>query len=822
MLFNLRYALRILAKNPGFTAVAVTTLALGIGANTAIFSVIHALVLKPLPYREPDRLMAIDLASANRQGGGFQQFPWSYPMFEELRRENRLFESVAGFSNLEVNLTGTEIPERLNAELVSAVYFPMLGTQAQLGRTFRPEEDRDQGAGAPALIGYDLWQRKFAADAGVIGHTIHLNQIPYTVLGVMPRGFRGQSGDIDVWVPITTAPALGHMPKRLTNARNYWLFVIARLRPGRSLSQVRTQMPLLSANLERAYPSPKMLGGWQVTVKSLAEAKTDPTVRRSLLILFGAVGFVLLIACANLVNLLLSRSVARQKEVAVRLAIGAGRRALVAQLLTESVVLGLLGGLVGLLVANQTIDLLSVLRPEASEGFWTKFARAIPAESIQLELPVLAFNLVVSILAGIVFGLLPAIQASRLDLNQTLKNITSGWPAGWHSLRKFNARSALIAGEMAFSLILLAGAGLLLESFARLMETHLGADTSHILTASVDLPPQKYSPGAAVRFDEQLLDRMAGVPGIQAASLSNTVPARGQNDVTVMELPAGKGFQVVGVHSVSDDYFKLFRIPRLAGRLFEARDRMGAQKAVVVNEYAARRLWPHESPIGKRVLLPVWDPGQQQAEIVGVVGDVRYAGVEKPVEADVYVSFRQYPEARTVLIRTAGDPMTAAPIVRQAVHALDKDLPVYHVTTMDQQLAGATSRTRFNAVLLGMFAALALVLASVGIYGVVAHSVAARTREIGIRMALGADTCDVRRLVVGDGLLVALAGIAAGIPAALAATRLLTSFLYDTRPGDPLTFVAASLVLAAVAALASYIPARRATKIDPLVALRYE
>lgn len=815
MFRDLRFAVRSLLKSPGFSVIAIATLALGIGANTTIFSLINGVLLRPLPYHDPDKLVALDLMS------GKSQFPWSYPMFDDLRKFERSFASVAGFSNWSGNLAGGDNPLRLQVELVSASYFPMLGIEPVMGRVFRPEEDQEADAHPLALLSYRLWRQQYAGDAGVIGRTIHLNQLPYTVVGVLPPGFRGQADDIDLWIPITMAPSFYGIPRRLTNAWTFWFRAYARLKPGVSVQQASFQMAPLAKAIDVAHPHPNEMKPWQVRATSLTEAKTDPALRKSLMIMFAAVGFVLLIACVNMANLLMSRSVSRQKEVAVRLAVGASRGALTRQFLTESILLGLAGGLAGFFVAAYGIDLATALRPEASGSFWAFYSRSVKAESVQLDGYVLAFNIALSILAGVLFGLLPALQASRLDLNQALKNVTGGWSARWSSLRRPNSRSVLITGEMALALVLLAGAGLMIESFARLLNTQIGAATDHILTASVDLPLRQYSEDAAVRFQQQLIGRIAAAPGVRQVSVSDCLPARG-NEVTMMRTRQGKEWEPVGARSVSPDYFAVFHIPLLRGRLFGDRDRAGAPKVLLLTKTAARHLWPGEDPIGKHVELQIWDTGEQVAEVIGIVGDVRYDGIERPPGDDVYVSYWQYPYGQNVAVRVAGDPMSLAPFVRSTIHALDKDLPVYGVETMDQQLADATSRLRFSAVLLAVFAALALALAAIGLYGVVAYSVAARTREIGIRLALGAKREDVFRLVVGDGLLLCLVGLLIGIPSALAATRVLSSFLYNTRPGDPLAFAAVSLILIVVALIAAYVPARRAMQVDPMVALRYE
>ncbi len=815
MLRDLRFAVRSLLKSPGFTAVAVATLALGIGANTTIFSLINGALLRPLPYQDPDKLVALDLMS------GHSQFPWSYPMFDDLRRYQRSFAGVAGFASWSGNLTGIDNPLRLQVELVSASYFPLLGIEPKLGRVFRPEEDREANGHPLALLSFGLWRQQFAGDAGVIGRTIHLDQLPYTVIGVLPADFRGQNDDIDIWIPLTMSPAFYSSPEKLNQVWSFWLRAVARLKPEVSLAQTRASMGPLAKAIEAAHPRPNMMARWEVRPTALSEAKTDPALRKSLLIMFGAVGFVLLIACVNVANLLMSRSMSRQKEVAVRLAIGASRGTLIRQFLTESVLLSLAGGIAGFFVATYAIDLAAALRPEASGDFWAMYARSMKAEPVQLDGYVLSFNIGLSILAGVLFGLLPALQASRLDLNQALKNVTGGWPARWSSLRRPNSRSALISGEMALALVLLAGAGLMIESFARLLKTHIGAATDHILTASVDLPGRQHT-DAAVRFHQQLLARISTAPGVLQMSVSNSLPVRGQTNVNVVQPELGKEPQPVGIHTASPGYFALFHISLLRGRLLNEHDRAGAAKVLLLSETAARRLWPGEDPLGKHVDVPVWEEGQRTAEVIGIVGDVRYEGVDAPLFDDVYVSYWQYPEGGNLAVRVVGDPMSVAPFVRNAIHALDKNLPLYGVKTMDEQLADATSRLRFSAVLLAVFAALALALAAIGLYGVVAYSVAARTREIGIRLALGAKREDVFKLVVGDGLLLCLAGLLIGIPGALAATRVLSSFLYDTKPNDPIALAAVSLVLIAVALIAAYVPARRAMKVDPMVALRYE
>lgn len=815
MLGDIRFAVRSLLKAPGFTAVAVATLAIGIGANTTIFSLINGILLRPLPYHDPDKLVTLDLMS------GQSQFPWSYPMFEDLRSYQQSFESVAGFASSSANLTGIDNPIRLEVELASASYFQLLGIEPAVGRVFRPEEDRPGDAHPVAVLSFDLWRRQYAGDSALIGRTIHLNQAAYTVVGVMPLGFRGQSDDIDIWIPITMEPAFHNIPKRLTMAWNFWMRSYARLKPGVSLAQAKAQMGGLAKAIDVAHPQPNQMPPWQVQANSLAESKTDPALRKSLIIMFAAVGFVLLMACVNVANLLLSRSVSRRKEVAVRIAVGASRGALIRQFLTESILLGLAGGIAGIFVAAYSIDLATALRPGAS-GYWAQYARSVRPESVSIDGAVLTFNVALSILAGLLFGLLPAVQASKLDLNEALKSVTGGWSARLWSLRRANPRSVLITGEMALALVLLAGAGLMIESFARLLKTHVGAVTDHVLTANVELPRRRYEADAQIRFQQQLLTRLAGAPGVAGVSVGNSFPASGLSEVNMLRTSNDPEWKAVGVHTVSPGYFSVFRIPLLRGRLLTERDRAGAPQVLLLGASAARHLFGREDPVGKHVQLQSFEDGHWDSEVVGIVGDVRYDGIEHPASNDVYLSQWQLPEGGGIAVRVAGDPVSLAPFVRSAIHALDKDLPVYGIETMDEHLAASTSRLRFSAVLLGVFAALALMLAAIGLYGVVAYSVAARTREIGIRLALGAKREDVFRLVIGDGLILSLAGLLIGIPCALGATRVLAGFLYDTNPADPLAFGIVSLVLILVALIAAYIPARRAMKVDPMVALRYE
>ena len=696
-----------------------------------------------------------------------------------------------------------------------------------MGRTFTAEEDQTPGAQPVVAIGHDLWKRRFGSDPAVIGKTLSLNKVPLTIVGVLPEGFKGQKGTAEVWVPMMMAPQLT-FARRLASPFANWTEVIGRLKPGVSLVQSQNEMGIVEAKITEAIPVPPQLAGKlpseSIKVIPLKEAKLDPAIGRSFLVLFGAVAFVLLIACVNIANLLLGRSVARKKEIAIRMALGANRRRLIRQLLTESVVLSFAGGLVGLLVALWGIEVLSSFKPQVQAQHGS-YLSVLDFSKAHIDAQVLGFNLLLSIVTGVVFGLLPALHSSRTDVNEALKESGSGSVDRFRILKRFSPRNVLAMVEIALTLILLIGAGLMIRSLARLQALEIGFSPDHVMTMRVDLP--KYKPEAQVAFDEQLLARLNALPAVQATSLASATPLSSNSAATIMRIKGqtqneGDEF-TVGLQSVAPDYFKTLRIPVLSGRVFTEQDRAGARKVAIVNSAAARKFWPNEDPIGKEIWVGVGWERDEYGEVVGIVGDVKYGKGEEPFKPQVYLSYLQPTEPTSfVLVRTANDPAQIVSAVRSEILSIDKSVPIFDVKTMEARSADATSRTRFSALLLGIFSSLALVLAAVGIYGVMNYAVSGRTREIGVRMALGAQPENVLSLVMGDGIVVTIIGIALGVGGALGATRVLGSQLYGVGTTDLFTYTAVSILLSVVALTASYLPARRAMRVDPMIALRYE
>lgn len=812
---DLRYAIRTLGKSPAFTVVAVISLALGIGANSSIFSVINATVWRELPYTEPERLVMVERANPDPK---FPVSLWSYPKYEMLRDQNQVFESLAAFANQDFPITGSDNPERVEVEAVSASYFPLLGVSASHGRVFAPEEDLRPGAHAVALISRKLYERRFNSDPNLLGQSIDLNKVAFTIVGVLPEGFAGQSGKADVWVPMMMMPSLT-FPRRLASAGAHWHKVIARLKPGVTREQAQAEVAVIGNNIQEAISKKFSPEPEAISVVGLKEAKTDPGIARSFLILFAAVGFVLLIACVNIANLLMAKSATRQKEMAIRVAVGASRQRLIRQLLTESVLLSFVGGAAGLLVALWGIESLGVIKPASILSL-----QELDFENARIDGPVLGFNLALSIFTGLLFGLMPAFQAARSEVNDLLKDGAGSKieARGWG--RRLSPRNLLVVAEIALAMVLLIGAGLMIRSFARLQAIETGFDPTNTLTLKTELP--KYKRDAAAAFYEQLLARVSSLPGVESASVANSTPLSSNSGATLLTIEGRPPLESPGVrlHSVGPDYFKTLRVRLLAGRVFAEQDRAGASRVAIINQKAAETFFPGEDPVGKRVKLAVgWEPESDLAEIVGVVGNVQYGRVEEATRPDFYLCYLQPTEDSSfLLVRTASDPASLIPAIRKEVLALDKNVPLYDIKTMQERASIATSRTRFSAFVLGVFAALAMMLAGIGIYGVMAFSVAGRTREIGVRIALGAKNSDVLRLVMGEGLIMTVAGLAIGLAAAWATTHILASQLYGVSSTDLPTFAGISLILATVAMLACYIPARRATKVDPMIALRYE
>lgn len=807
LLKDIRYGFRMLLKKPGFTVVAVITLALGIGANTAIFSVVHAALLRPLPYEKPDQLVML---WESNQPRGLEQSQVSPVTYCDWREQKQLFEKIAGWWYPQVNLTdtGTE-PQRVRTVDVTDGFFDVLGTRPLMGRGFQPGEDRP-GGDSIAVIGHALWQSRYNADPNIVGKAITLDGRSFSVIGVMPAGFN-YPNDTEVWCP------LGWEPRQ--HSRNARFFeVAARLKPGVTLKQVQTEMTALSGRI--AQENSQSNKDWSAVVVSLRDQLVG-NFRKALMVLFGAVGLVLLIACANVANLLLARAGIRQKEVAIRLALGATRGRLMRQLLTESILLALLGGVLGLLLAIWGADMLLKINPVA-----------IPqVDEFSVNWRILGFSLGVSLVTGLIFGLAPALQASRFDLNRTLKEGGRDSQTGGSRIR-----SALVVAEIAIALVLLVGAGLLLKSFMRLQGVDPGYNSANVLTFSLQLPSATYRDWRQVSdLYSQLIARLKTVPGVQSADATGFLPLEGGWPTKFFiqgQPPPVQGEEPIAQHRpVSEGYFQTMGVRVLRGRKFEERDNADAPGVMIVNEALVRRYFPNEDPIGKHLTttgrqygpLGRVMPSSLEMEVVGVVGDEKNSSLSKTAEPAIYFSHRQFSyRSMSIAVRTTAAPLGLLNTVRNEVWALDRNLPVSNVKTMDQRMGEAVAQPRFSAVLLGLFAALALLLAAVGIYGVISYTVEQRTHEIGIRMALGAGRRDVLRLVIRQGMLLTLTGVVTGLGAAFGLTRLLSSLLFGVSATDPWTFVLISLLLITIALLACWIPARRATKVDPIVALRYE
>ena len=823
MLQDLRYGLRMLLKHKGFTVVAVLTLALGIGANTAIFSVVNAVLLRPLPFPQPERLAMVNTTNLER---GITNFGTSMPDFRAWRERNRAFEKMAAFSTTSFNISGTTEPERVSGARASADLFSVLGVTPVRGRAFTGEEEIF-GKHHVVIVSEALWQRRFGLEAGLTDQTMTLNGEQYAIIGVMPRAFQFPDQTVALWTPLAVADGSEN------NTRgNYWLGVVARLKPGVSAAQAEAEMDGIFRQLEQEETG---FGGFGAQVVLLHEA-TVGGVKTALLVLLAAVSLVLLIACANVANLLLARAAARQREIAVRTALGAGRGRLIRQLLAESLLLGLAGGALGLLLAVWGVDVLVGLGPNVPR-----------LGEIGIDRAVLLFTFALAILTSVTFGLVPALQSSKTDLNETLKE--SGRSATVSARRRVLG-NALVVVEVALSFVLLAGAGLMINSLLRLQRVNPGFRTDHIITMQLSLPAAQYAPDRpelTSSFFQQLIERVKTLPGVEAAGVTSALPLTNSGWgklFTIEDRPAPKSLDEVPnvqYRQVSADYFGTLAIPTLKGRPFSERDTRSTLPVAMINETLARRFFADADPIGKRLFLGppeelvppgILPPGFrfQHFTIIGVIGDVRHNGLNQPLTPEIYTLHEQElaskfasPSGSMYLaLRTTTKPSTLVGAIRREVQQLDREQPIAGIATMEELLATSLSQSRFSTLLLAIFAGLALILAAVGIYGVMAYSVAQRTHEIGIRVALGAQAGDVLKLVMRQGLTLAVAGVAIGLGAALIMTRVMTSLLYGVTATDPVTFAVIPVVLTGVALVASFIPARRATKVDPIVALRYE
>ncbi len=824
---SLRHAARRLRRAPGFTAVAVITLGLGIGATTALFSAVDSVLLRGLPFPHPDRLAVVSLVHAEGGGAAPDTVPfWSWPKYEAMSRATSgVFTRTAAFFDADMSVTGTDRAERVSVELVTPSYFPLLGVRAGRGRVF--DESEGAGGGAPVVVlGHDFWARRFASDPGVLGRTIHLDGVELTIVGVAPEGFHGLTGGADAWVPLPMVSTFTY-PGFLDEDWSLTMGAVGRLKDGVGLEVARAAVQSYGRTIE----APKLPGGadrstWEATTYRLDAHRVDPVLRRAMLVLLGAVAFVLLIVCANVANLLLARGAGRRREIAVRQALGASRARLVAQVLTESVVLAACGGVLGLLVAYWGVALLSAAGGAMVAAAGPSLMHLMDFGAITVDVRVLAFTAGVSILTGLLFGLLPALQATRTAVATSLKEGSGASSAGAGSGRA-GGRNALVVAEVALALVLLAGAGLMLRSFARLRGIDPGFRADHVLTFRLDPPRTAFSRADAPAFYSRLTDRLGELPGVRAAAVGTCTPLSSRCNGTIVARVDGRELERgpdMGVHYVGAKYFEALRIPVLRGRGFTDGDRQGAPMVVVVNAAAARKLFPGEDAVGHRMGLWVGAfRDSAQAEIVGVVGDVKYGAPTDEAQPQTYVPAAQYSNTGTfVFLRTAGDPRNVAAAARDVVRRANPDLAVFDVKTMAQRAGDVLARQRFSALLLGLFAGLAVLLAAVGLYGVLAYSVAARTRELGIRIALGARARDVLTLVVGQGARLVGVGLGVGLVAALLLTRVLGALLYDTPATEPATFAAVLALLAAVGLAAAWIPAQRAARVQPTTALREE
>ena len=803
-----RYAFRMLRKNPGFTAVAVLTLALGIGANTAIFSVVYSVLLKPLPFTNPDQIFTAFQANTQQ---GIAETGCSYPNFEEWRAQNHVFSELAGILAHQLTLTGSGEPSVVNTSVVTPELFALLDVKPLAGRIFF-SQDGKQGAAPVALISEELWRGKFGEDPKIVGTSINLDKRPFTVIGIIPAAFRTPFFNTkqEVWIPLVQDPVFSiFMPKRGVHL----LPALGRLKPGVSVAQAQAEMDAISGRLAREFPAEN--NGWTIRLVPL-QKEIVGDVRTELLVLLGAVGLVLLIACANIANLLLARASSRSKEIAVRNALGAGRARIIRQLLSETAVLGLLGGAIGVALAYWGVKALSSLLPSDLPQM----------NPVRVDYFVLGFALLLSAIAGVAFGLVPAMFAVNADIQNTLRE---GARSGESRSRR-RARSFLAVAEISLAMVLLVTAGLLLRSFAKLTSVSPGFDAQHVIKVDISLPQFQYStPQQWAAFSEELLARIQSDPGLRDSAVVVPRPIADQNvnlpfDIVGNPPSSAGASRTASYVSVSPDYFRVMGIPLLAGRAFNSHDIASAPRVSIISEAMARTYFPNQDPLGKRITFGYpRGSGESMREIVGIVGNVRDVALGKSPGAIMYVPFVQAPFwGANLVVKSTLSTSSVAAAIRKEVQRIDKDLPVTDVAKMPDLIDASVAQPRFRMFLLGLFATMALLLAAIGIFGVISYSVSRRTNEIGIRVALGASSGSILRMVLRETLVLTFAGMALGIPCTLVASRVLGHMLYNVSASDPATLAVVTVGLAAVAALAGYIPARRAMRVDPMVALRYE
>jgi putative ABC transport system permease protein len=796
---DLRYATRQLRKSAGFTMVAVVTLALAIGANTAVFSVVDQVLLHPLPYPDSDRIVEV-----SQTFKGLPTYDASPANYLDWLAQNQVFAEMAASRGWQGSLSVGDRPDRVKGAMTTPSFFPLFGVDPILGRGLEAS-DAQPGNDHVVVLGYGLWQRYFAADRAIVGRDIRLNGEPYTVVGVMPQNFSPDDYG-ELWLPspwgVPTHPLVPDKDPRQFRGRNY-LDVWARLKPGVSIQHARAELDTIGRRLEKQYPDSN--GEVGVTSVPLHEYIVGD-IRPVLLVLLAAVVIVLLIGCANVANLLLARATARAKEISIRTALGATRRRLLRQLLTESVLLALVGGALGLLLAVLAVPSLLALSPPDIRQF----------KQIGINREVLAFSFLASVVCGVVFGLLPALQTSRSNPNEFLKEGERGSTAN-----RGRTRSALVIAEVGLSLVLLVGAGLLVKSFARLMDVNAGFDPDHLLTFNLGLPPSTDSVHQ-LAFYQQVMQRLQALPGVQAVGAVSRLPLAGGNSSRSFNVPGVEKSYDADIRISTADYFRAMRIPLLKGRSFRDSDLGGSPNVAVVNDALARNVFPGQDPIGKQITN--FGPDNLTLQVIGVVGNVRHVGLDADPHSEIYqlLGQAQWPSMFVAIRSATSDPTSVTSEAQNAVWSVNKDVPLANVRTMQDVIANSVQRRKFSMLLLTIFAAVAMLLAAIGLYGVMSYSVAQRTHEIGIRMALGARRPDVLTLVVKQGMALALMGIAAGTVLSLAMTRLISGMLFGISATDPLTFVAVGAILGTVAFLANYLPARRASKVDPMVALRYE
>jgi putative ABC transport system permease protein len=798
---DLRYAVRTLGRTPGFTIVAAITLALGIGASTTIFTVANAVMLRPLPFKDPERLVRLWESNPEK---GWPTFSASHPTFLDWRAQNHSFERLAAQTNAGFTLTSTANPEVVRGLAVTSDFLPVLGISPALGRNFRAEEDRPGGHVTVAIVTHAFWQRRLATSPSVLGTALTLNGRPFEIVGVLPASF-DWGNRTDLLVPLAPDPMRARGDHRL--------LVIGRLAPGVSIDHARTEMNAIAGRIAQQFPASNR--GWSVRISDFYEWIVPEETRHSLAILMGAVGLVLLIACANVASLMLARAAVREKEISIRVAVGANRLRIAQQLLIEATLIALVAGALGLIEAWGGIKLLTAAGPAVS----------LPRlNEISVDGRVFAFVLGTALLSGLLFGLIPAIHASRPGVNESLKHTARGFTG---SASRQRLRSGLVIAEVAVSVLLLIGAGLLVRSFHQLQKVNPGFQLDHLVTMRVILPPTTYNGPKSRAFYDRLVTAIGALPGIQSVATSSGVPLSGGNTGTELDIP-GKTF-AAGVPSTADwrlvspGYFAAMNIP-LKGRDFDDRDvttpERSAAPVTIISEAMARRYWPGEDPIGRQVNIHSF--GSQPFTIIGVAGDVRSFGLDTDVGPMVYASATANPgwNPMSLVIRSSDDPSTHLDGIREAIRSIDPTIPIYDVRTLNDLLADSFGSRRFNLYLLGYFAVAAAALSCIGLFGVLAYLVSQRTRDIGIRLALGAVRRDVLTLIVGRGMALALSGAAIGLVSALAAARVMKSLLFSISPWDPLTYVTVPLLLAVVALIACYLPAHRATRVDPLIALR--